>query len=95
MEMLIFFYLVEIRKTHSSFYACPRYCDVQNEGDPTDLQQHFSHYKSMVYFPDAQWQLTPQSIVGSCRTSNSFKILWLSLFSAKMKKIQSNMKVLE
>ena len=28
--------------------------------------QHFSHYKSMGIFPDAQGQLTHKSLVGSC-----------------------------
>ena len=39
--------------------------------------QHFSHYKSMGIFPDAQGQLTHKSLVGSCRILNPFKILWL------------------
>ena len=33
-------------------------------------QHRFPHYKSMGYFSDAQGQLTPQSVVGSGRTSN-------------------------
>ena len=33
--------------------------------------QHISHYKSMGIFPDAQGQLTLQSVVGSSRNSNS------------------------
>ena len=37
--------------------------------------QHFSNYKSMGIFPDAQMQLTHKSLVQSCRISNSFKIL--------------------
>ena len=49
----------------------------------------------MGIFPDAQVQLTLQSLVRSCRISNPFKILWLSLLPARMKKIQSNMKELE
>ena len=31
----------------------------------------FPHYKSMVIFPDAQGQLTPQTVVKSRRISNS------------------------
>ena len=54
----------------------------------------FSHYKSMGIFPDAQWQLTPQSMVGPCRISNSSATLWLSWLPAKMKKIRSKMKAL-
>ena len=30
-----------------------------------ECSQNFSHYKSMGIFPDAQWQLTPQSLVRS------------------------------
>ena len=39
--------------------------------------QDFSHYKSMGIFPDAQGQLTPQSLVQSGRISNSSEILWM------------------
>ena len=49
----------------------------------------------MGIFPDAQGQLTPQSEVEPGRNSNSSKMLWLSLLPAKMKKIQSKMKLLE
>ena len=44
-----------------------------------EWSQHFSHYKSMGIFPDAQGQLTHKSLVGTCRISNPFEILWLSL----------------
>ena len=37
--------------------------------------QDCSHYKSMGIFPDAQGQLTPQSLVRSGRISNSFEML--------------------
>ena len=57
--------------------------------------QHFSHYKSMGIFPDAQGQLTPQSEVEPGRNSNSSEMLWFSLLPARMKKIQSEMKLLE
>ena len=40
-----------------------------------EWSQHFSHYKSMGIFPDAQGQLTHKSLVGSCRISNPFEIL--------------------
>ena len=40
-----------------------------------DCSQDFSHYKSMGIFPDAQGQLTPQSLVRSGRISNSSEIL--------------------
>ena len=37
-----------------------------------EWSQYFFHYKFMVIFPDAQGQLTPQSLVASCRISNPF-----------------------
>ena len=37
--------------------------------------QDLSHYKSTGIFPDAQGQLTPQSLVRSGRISNSFEML--------------------
>ena len=57
--------------------------------------QHFSHYKSMGIFPDAQGQLTPQSEVEPGQNSNSSGILWLSLLFPGMKWIQSKMRLLE
>ena len=35
-----------------------------------EWSQHFSHYKSMGIFPDAQGQLTHKSLVQSCQISN-------------------------
>ena len=72
----------------------------KNEEDPIKIKalewpQHFSHYKSMGIFPDAQGQLTPQSEVEPGRNSNSSEILWLYLLPARMKKIHSKMKLLE
>ena len=40
-----------------------------------ECSQDFSHYKSMGIFPDAQGQLTPQSLVRSSRISNLSEIL--------------------
>ena len=40
-----------------------------------ECSQDFFHYKSMVIFPDAQGQLTPQSLVRSGRISNSSEML--------------------
>ena len=42
-----------------------------------EWSQHFSHYKYMWIFPDAQGQLTHnyKSLVKSCRISNPFEIL--------------------
>ena len=50
--------------------------------------QHFSHYKSTGIVPETQGQLTHKSLVGSCRISNPFEILWLSLLPAKNKEEQ-------
>ena len=55
----------------------------------------FSHYKSMEIFPDAQGQLTPQSLVRSGRISNSSEMLKMFSLPASMKKIRSKMKALE
>ena len=40
-----------------------------------EFLQDFSHYKSMWIFPDAQGQLTLQSLVRSGRISNSSEML--------------------
>ena len=53
-----------------------------------ECSQDFSHYKSMGIFPDAQGQLTPQSLVESGPNSNLSEILWLSSLPASMKKIR-------
>ena len=44
---------------------------------------------------DAQGQLTLKSVMESCRNSNPSKLLWLTLLSARMKKIHWKMKILE
>ena len=49
----------------------------------------------LINFCDAQGQLTPKSVMESCRNSTPSKLLWLVLFSARMKKIHPKMKVLE
>ena len=72
----------------------------KNEEDPSKMKvlewsQHFPLYKSMGIFPDAQGQLTHKSLVGFCRISNPFEILWLSLLPARIKKNKSKMKELE
>ena len=51
-----------------------------------ERSQHFSHYKSMGIFLDAQGQLTHKSLVVSCQISNPSEILWLSLLPARIKK---------
>ena len=54
-----------------------------------ECSQDFSHYKSMGIFPDAQGQLTPQSLVRSGRISNSSDMLWMFSLPASTKKIRS------
>ena len=60
-----------------------------------ECSQDFSHYKSMGIFPDAQGQLTPQSLVRSGRILNSSEMIWMFSLPASMKKIRSKMKALE
>ena len=60
-----------------------------------ECSQDFSNYKSMRIFPDAQGQLTLQSLVCSNQITNSVETLWLSSLSAKMKKIRSKIEALE
>ena len=66
----------------------------KNEDDRF-INEDFSHYKSMGIFPDAQGQLTPQSLVRSSRISNSSEMLLMFSLPASMKKIRSKMKALE
>ena len=40
-----------------------------------ECSQNFSHYKSMGIFPDAQGQLTPQSLVRSGQIANLSEML--------------------
>ena len=53
-----------------------------------ECSQDFFHYKSMGIFPDAQGQLTPQSLVRSGRILNSSEILEMFSLPASMKKIR-------
>ena len=66
---------------------------IKNEG--ARVFTRFFHYKSIGIFPDAQGQLTPQSLVRSGQISNSCEMLWVSSLPASMKRIRSKMKVLE
>ena len=60
-----------------------------------ECSQYVSHYKSMGIFPDAQGQLTPQSLVRSSQISNLSETLWMFSLPVSMKKIRSKMKALE
>ena len=48
---------------------------IESKMKELECSQDFSHYKSMGIFPDAQGQLTSQSLVRSGRISNSSEML--------------------
>ena len=48
---------------------------IESKMKELECSQAYSHYKSMGIFPDAQGQLTPQSLVRSGRISNSSEML--------------------
>ena len=62
---------------------------IESKMKELECSQDFPYYKSMGIFPDAQGQLTPQSLVRSNRISNSFEMLWMFALPASMKKIRS------
>ena len=84
------------RNLNSSKLSCisslPARMRIDSKMKELEYSQDFSHYKSMGIFPDAQGQLTPQSLV---RISNSSEILWMFSLPASMEKIRSKMKALE
>ena len=41
---------------------------IQSKMKSLEKPQHFSRYKSMGIFSDAQWQVPPQTLIGSGRT---------------------------
>ena len=67
----------------------------KNEKDPIINEGARVVTTLFINFSDAQGQLTPKSVMESCRYSNSCELLWLVLLSARMKKIHLKMKVLE
>ena len=67
---------------------------IESKMKELECSQDFSRYKSMGIFPDAQGQLTPQSLVRSGPNSNLSEILRLSSLPVSMKKIRSKMKAL-
>ena len=92
--------VVSGRNLNSSKLSCmsslhARIWMIDSKMKELEWSQDFSHYKSMGIFPDAQGQLTPQSLVQSSRISNSSEMLWVFSLPATMKKIRSKMKVLE
>ena len=92
--------MVSGRNLNSSKLSCMSFLParmkmIESKLKELECSQDFSHYKSMGIFPDAQGQLTPQSLLRSGRISNSSEILYMSSLPASMKKNQSKMKVLE
>ena len=67
----------------------------KNEEDPIKNEVARVVKNIFINFSDTQGQLTPKSVLESCRNSNPSKLLWLVLLSARMKKIHQKMKVLE
>ena len=55
-----------------------------------EWSQHYS-----LFFSDAHRQLTPKSVMESCRNSNPSKLLWLTLLPVRIKKIHLKLKALE
>ena len=77
----------------SSLHARMRMIDSKMK--ELECSRDFSHYKSMGIFPDAQGQLTPQSLIRSGRILNSSEMLSMFSLPTSMKKIRSKMKALE
>ena len=74
--------VVSGRNLNSSKLSCmsllpARMRMIKSKMKELECSQDFSHYKSMGIFPDAQGQLTPQSLVESGQISNLSEILWL------------------
>ena len=92
--------VVSGRNLNSSKLSCmsslpARMRMIQSKMKELECSQDFSHYKSMGIFPDAQGQLTPQSLVRSGRISKSSEMLLVFSLPASMKKIRSKMRALE
>ena len=79
--------VVSGRNLNSSKFSCmsslpARMGLIKSKMKDLECSHDFSHYKSMGIFPDAQGQLTPQSLVRSGRISNSSEMLWMSSLPA-------------
>ena len=59
----------------------------KNEEDPIKNEGARVVTTLFIDFSHAQGQLTPKSEMESCQNSNPFKLLWLTLLPARMKKI--------
>ena len=72
--------MVSGRNLNSSKLSCmsslpARMRMIESKMKELECSPDFSHYKYMGIFPDAQGQLTPQSLVRSSRISNSSEML--------------------
>ena len=81
--------VVSGRNLNSSKLSCmsslpARLRMIESKMKELECSQDYSHYKSMGIFPDAQGQLTPQSLV----RSDSSEMLWMFSLPASMKKIR-------
>ena len=99
-QITLVFVVVSGRNLNASKLSCitslpARMRMIDSKMKELECSQDFSHYKSMGIFPDAQGQLTPQSLVRSGRISNLSEMLWMFLLPSSMKKIRSKMKGLE
>ena len=99
-QITLEFVAVSGRNSNSSKLLCmssltARMRMIDSKMKELECSQDFSHYKSIGIFPDAQGQLTPQSLVRSGRISNSSEILCMFSLPASMKKFCSKMKALE
>ena len=72
--------VVSGRNLYSSKLSCmsslpARMRMIESKMKELECSQDYSHYNSMGIFPDAQGQLTPQSLVRSGRISNSSEMV--------------------
>ena len=84
--------VVSGRNLNSSKLSCmsslpPRMRIIESKMNEQECSQDYFHYKSLGIFPDAQGQLTPQSLVQSGQISNSSEMLCMFSLPARMKKI--------
>ena len=99
-QITLVFVVVSGRNSNPSKLSCmsslpARMRLIKSEMKALECSQSFSHYKSMGIFPDAQGQLTPQSLVRSGRISNSSEMLWMFSLPTSMKKLGSKIEALE
>ena len=67
----------------------------KNEEDPIKKEGTRVVTTLSIDFSDAQGHLTPKSVMDSCQNTNSSKLIWLVLFSARMNEIHQKMTALE